>query len=324
MHYLVSLLPPLLLVALLVWLDSFALVKKWLLLTCFIWGIVVTYMAVFFNVSITRLMPSISLVVAPVVEETLKGLLLVLIIRRRWAMFFIDAAIYGVAVGAGFAVSENISYLGAFPDMLFGTALMRGMGTAIMHCGAVASTAVILNWFMTRKGHTGRYFFLALLPGILLHTIYNSLIIPPMMVLPVICLGVTSLIGILFMSNEKSIAKWLDDELAAEVKLLSAMQKGMFSQTKAGQYLMTVKEKFAPDRFMDMYCYVRLYLELSIAAKRNMMLSEAGFPVPDDPDTMSKIKEFNILKKNIGKTAWIVLAPIVKQDKIDWKIKVLR
>ena len=44
------------------------------------------------------------------VEESLKGALVIYLIVRRRIGFFVDAAIAGFAVGAGFATLENAYY----------------------------------------------------------------------------------------------------------------------------------------------------------------------------------------------------------------------
>jgi hypothetical protein len=47
------------------------------------------------------------------------------------------------------------------------------------------------------------------------------------------------------------------------------INKGQFRQTRAGQFLASLKERFSPEVIFDMYCFISLYLELSIKAKRN-------------------------------------------------------
>ena len=49
--------------------------------------------------------------VAPVVEEFFKGIVLVYLIRANRIGFNVDAAIYGFALGAGFAIVENLYYI---------------------------------------------------------------------------------------------------------------------------------------------------------------------------------------------------------------------
>src|SRR5688500_13311358 len=49
--------------------------------------------------------------VAPVTEECLKAAYVVVLLHRRRFGFLVDAAVIGFAVGAGFALVENIYYL---------------------------------------------------------------------------------------------------------------------------------------------------------------------------------------------------------------------
>jgi protease PrsW len=59
--------------------------------------------------------------VAPITEETLKAAFIGLLIARRRVGFLVDAAVQGFAVGAGFALVENVTYLNA-------------LGGAPLHC----------------------------------------------------------------------------------------------------------------------------------------------------------------------------------------------
>ena len=124
MLYLITLLPPLFFLIILLWLDSFSLVKKKILLLAFGWGIVAALASVPGNRLFGEICP-IPLIVAPIVEEFMKGLGILFIIKMRRSAFFIDAAIYGAAIGAGFSFLENIFYVRAIPDMLVGTAILR-------------------------------------------------------------------------------------------------------------------------------------------------------------------------------------------------------
>ena len=59
-----------------------------------------------------------------------------------------------------------------------------------------------------------------------------------------------------------------------------------------------------------MYCYITLYLELELAAKRNMMCREAGIDVPPSNDAEDKFKELKALRKRIGRGGLSALSPI--------------
>src|SRR5271155_3584740 len=73
--------------------------------------------------------------VSPWIEESLKAAVLVFLIRTRRVGLPIDAAIAGFAIGTGFALVENLYYLGSRPETALGVQVIRGFGTAIMHGG---------------------------------------------------------------------------------------------------------------------------------------------------------------------------------------------
>lgn len=322
--YALTTIPPLLFILLLIWLDSFSLVKKGRVAIMFVCGMISVVGAIYGNHYLSFIIP-FSLIVAPICEEFLKGSFALAVVARRKSNFFIDSAIYGAAVGAGFAFAENIYYVVNIPDMLIGTAIIRGFSTAIMHCGATATTAVILNWLVEHKRSPILYFPIALIPAILLHSLYNSLIFPPVVMLLTMLIGVTGVMVALFMYNEHTIGKWLDMEMASEVELLAAMNNGEFTKSNAGDYMLTLKSEFEPMVFFDMFCYVKLYLELSLISKRNLMLIEQGFTPPLSEDTSSKLTEFRTLESSLGFIALSALKPLVKKGrKEDWKMGLLQ
>ena len=125
----------------------------------------------------------------------------------------------------------------------------------------------------------------------------------------------------LFKKNSKFVHDWLDEGINNEINLLGAVKRGEFSSTKAGEYLLTLKENFAPETFFDMYCYVQNYLELSIAARSNLILKEAGMDPVSDPLNSSRLKEMQVLRKRIGPTAELALRPIVDRGQVSsWAV----
>src|SRR6478735_2841453 len=83
--------------------------------------------------------------VSPVIEETLKAMVVVVLFARSRIGFKLDAAIAGFGIGAGFAVCENAYFITLFPDANLGVWLVRGFRTAVMHGGATALFAVITH-----------------------------------------------------------------------------------------------------------------------------------------------------------------------------------
>ncbi|MEI6050379.1 MAG: TorF family putative porin [Bacteroidota bacterium] len=86
------------------------------------------------------------------------------------------------------------------------------------------------------------------------------------------------------------LQKWLEIEFNSEVELLNMIRKGEFRLAITGSYLLSVEERFAPGTIVDMYCYIGLYLELSIKAKLNLMLKENDFPIIVEEDLGLNLK----------------------------------
>jgi RsiW-degrading membrane proteinase PrsW (M82 family) len=118
----------------LIWfLDRFEKDPVWLLATVFLWGavpavIVSLVVELIFGLPLPYLLDSwaagifMSSVVAPVVEESAKGvaLLFVFLVLRHHLDDILDGIIYGAVIGVGFAWVEDIFYL-------FGAAAQGGM-----------------------------------------------------------------------------------------------------------------------------------------------------------------------------------------------------
>jgi RsiW-degrading membrane proteinase PrsW (M82 family) len=164
----VALVPVLLFLGLLVFLDSFKLVSlRSVLVALVAWALAALAgtQANGWLLDATGLPThAFSRYVAPLVEETLKALWIVLLLRRGRVGFLVDAAILGFAVGAGFALVENVEYLRALAEPRVLLWLARGFGTAILHKATTAVFALLAKMLADR--HPGRP-VLALVPGLL-------------------------------------------------------------------------------------------------------------------------------------------------------------
>ena len=317
---LVSVIPLLLYLLVLKSLDSFRIVHWRWLVVCMAVGCGSCLVAwAFSEMSAALAVPFY----APLFEEILKALVALCVMRLFRIVFFAEALCYGAAIGAGFSLVENIIYIYFSPDMLFATALFRGLGTSMLHIGC--SSLFLVLWLLA-KNNSWKYAFRlwGILPCILIHALYNLHHFQPLV--QMVAVVVIFLVIFLCVSNynEKCIGKWLDQSMMNDIDLLSAIKDGTLPDTKAGQYLMSVKEQFDPYVFLDMICYVQLYLELTITAKSRMMLRESGLLDAESEDDKSQrtamLKEFNTLRGNIGKMGEIILHPIVKMTAEDKKL----
>jgi RsiW-degrading membrane proteinase PrsW (M82 family) len=324
-----SVVPVLLFLGALVIIDSYKLVAlKSVLLAAAVGGA----MAALSYVVNVRLAPALGLplvgyarYVAPVLEEVLKAAFIVVMLRRNRIGFVVDAAIYGFAIGTGFALVENVYYMVVTPDAPLWTWLVRGLGTAIMHGCA---TAVFAMAARALRAPTTQLGWGRLIPGllvaILLHSLYNHFLLQPLTAAGLVMLVFPWLAVAIFERSDRDTREWLGNGFDTDQELLSAMRAGAVSQTPVGTYLTTVRQHFDPEVIVDMLCLLRLRAELGIRAKAVLMAREAGFEMDADPSLPEKFAELRYLEKNIGATGMRALQPFIHTSTQDlWQLNML-
>src|SRR5210317_409522 len=263
--------------------------------------------------------------VAPLIEEALKALVIWALMRNNRIGFLVDAAIFGFAVGAGFAIFENMYYLTILPNMKLGTWIVRGFGTAIMHGGATAIFAVIAHTMLEQ--YPTRY-RVALLPGLFIaaitHSVFNHFFLAPI-VNTALVLGILPLLfTIIFDRSDKALSEWLGAGFDADTELLELINSGEFSASKTGLYLQSLREKFEGPIVADLLCYLRLHTELSIRAKGLLMMRESGFINKTGEHTRAKLEELRYLEKSIGTTGRLAIKPFLRINRKDlWQFYML-
>jgi RsiW-degrading membrane proteinase PrsW (M82 family) len=325
----VGILPVILFLLGLIYFDSYKLVRmRWVLGTIALGGVVagLTYLI---NVwLITNLNLDIrvySRYIAPVIEELAKALVLVFLLRAHRIGFLVDAAIYGFAIGAGFALVENLYYLQSLPDSRFVVWLVRGCGTAIMHGGATAIFGIMAKGLSERDGVPVA---LAYVPGLMLaaivHSVFNHFFLTPLLSTVGILIALPPLVVWIFERSEKSLARWINVGFDAHTELLELIESGGLSESKVGLYLTSLKERFRGEVVADLLCYLRLHVELSLRAKGLLMLRESGFRAEVDEETRAKFKELEFLEGSIGRTGKLAMAPFLQLSNQDlWQLYML-
>src|ERR1700687_6041515 len=326
---LVGLLPVLSFLAALLYLDSYKLVKLRAVITIFAYGAMVagaSYLINGYVLGLVRIdLTHFSRYVSPITEELLKGLVVVGLIRTHRIGFLVDAAIFGFAVGTGFATVENLYFLHLVPDAGMGTWIVRGLGTAIMHGGATAIFAVMSLGLLERTPDAA---VRALLPGfglaVVLHSGFNHLLMSPQLATLAILLVLPPLLYAVFQRSEKAVGDWLGWGCGAHTERLELMNSGRLSDSPVGEYLNTLKSKFKGPVVADLLCYLRLYTELALRAKGILMMNESGFDVSVDEETQAKFAEMRYLESSIGKTGLLAIQPMCHMSHRDlWQLYML-
>jgi RsiW-degrading membrane proteinase PrsW (M82 family) len=324
----VALLPVLLFLLLLFLLDSFKLVIKKQLLLCVFWGIASAILAYFINSYAANVFKidfkMLAQYYSPAIEEILKILFILLLIRNKRIGFMIDAAVYGFAAGAGFALAENLFYLYNINETSIFIWIIRGFGTSIMHGGCTALFALVVIGAKSRGASFMVNLLLGLATAYVIHSLFNHFLVLPIFQTVGIFIFLPIVFIFIFNYNERQLQNWLEIEFSSEIELLTMINKGQFMTTRSGKFVESLKSRFSGEVIIDMYCFIGLYLDLSIKAKRNLMLKECGLPVIKEDDVDDKLKELFQLRKQIGKMGELTLSPLIRMNYRDlWKLKSL-
>jgi RsiW-degrading membrane proteinase PrsW (M82 family) len=182
----VGLLPVLIFLVILVWMDSYKLVSLKAVLTVIVLGGLTAIAAMYLNGwlldTLGMQLKPYSRYVSPLLEEGLKSLVIIYLFRSSRIGFLVDSAIMGFAVGAGFALVENYHYLQVYSTAGFGVWIVRGFGTAIMHGGVTAMFAIMSQTLTERQMKINPLYYV---PGfavaVILHSIFNHFLVAPVL-----------------------------------------------------------------------------------------------------------------------------------------------
>jgi RsiW-degrading membrane proteinase PrsW (M82 family) len=262
---------------------------------------------------------------APVIEEIAKALYVAWLLRSNRVGFMVDTAVSGFAVGAGFAVLENLTYI---PDLsasgLIASAV-RGLGTAMMHGGATAIFGTVSANVSEIRGSRSPVVFLpGLAMAIVIHELYNQPWWRPVSAAVVVLVILPAVIAFIFWRSEKALENWLGMKLDKDIDLLQMIATGKFSESPVGSYMRSLENTFTPVILGDMLSYLHLSLDLSARAKGDLLRREMGFPVTPDPELPGQLKELKFLESQIGRAGKMALGPLLGQSRRDiWELQQL-
>jgi len=163
---------------------------------------------------------------APILEELFKGAILLYLIRRPDFTYFVDGAIYGFAVGIGFAIVENVEYVLANPASALALAFLRVASTNLLHATASGSIGIALGWARFERADSLRRqwaLLASILVAVTLHVAFNNLVIgrAPILVPMLIGCGGGAVVYFIMRRGLSVMKGWVDEELKREITISS-------------------------------------------------------------------------------------------------------
>lgn len=330
---LVAFAPVLIFLAAFMWLDAFKLVSLRALGLLLVGGGVLAVVSYGVNGRFIDAMPIgfsfFSRFVSPPIEEVLKAALIFTLFARNRIGFVIDAAIVGVAVGAGFSVVENLIYLGVFTQANLGVWVVRGFGTAVMHAGCCALFAVVgqhlTQRYMRIEAHRHRFETLLFLPGlamaIVAHSIFNQFAGEPVLAMVLTLFLVPLLLFLIFSRSEHGAHKWLLTDYESHQHMLDDIRDGKLADSPAGRFVLALSEQFPAGVGADMFRYIQVHTWLVAKAEEDLIDLEEGRAEDLGQEVRERLAELHTLERRIGKTGLLALNPHLHFTRNDlWEI----
>ena len=334
--WMVALVPVLLMALLFAWLDVFKLMSPWDMIACLLLGTVAALIAWPLSGQMLDTLPMgysfYSRIVAPWIEEALKGLALALLFLSNRIGFKLDAIICGFAIGAGFSVIENIFYLARFPELSTAIWMVRGLGTAIMHGTTTAILATVTHELAERslRKQGGKVFNpMWMLPGYvvasLVHTVFNQfpahpseVMIVTLVVAPVVLIG-------LMRFGEGETHKWLVEESESHRQWLEEWRAGSFPADASGQRLAALAARSTPEEAELIRAFCTLKTELVLNAEEELLDRDRKLEEGEADRLRISFAELDRLKKALGKVGYAAVrrnSPFSSND--EWELSELK
>lgn len=291
------------------WLDLYASGSLKGVLICFGWGIVAFWLALQINSYLGGVFGSVLLVtlIAPIVEEISKSLILVYYVRRSDFTYFVDGAIYGFAAGTCFAVLENLFYLGRVEA---GAGLTVAMGrvfsTALMHGSATALVGISLGRLRFGQGPSR---FISLLLGwaaaMALHITFNNVVNQEsgtLTLLGAIVLGLSGIgmvAGFIFwgLAEER---RWLRETLGLKVGVSAGESAVVQKLGDLDALLAPIGEYFGAEKRKQVEAFLKLQAQLGLKRKVQEMTPDPILRSELDAQVSTLRQEIDVVRRALG------------------------
>lgn len=332
LHWLIALAPVLALAGLFVWLDPYRLMSRREMAAVLFAGAAAGIAAYPMSGAILDLLPldftTYSRFVAPFAEEALKAVVVVALFALNRVGFKLDAAIQGFAVGAGFAVTENILFLASPAALDLGTWLVRGLGTAVMHGGTAAVMMTVTHELceqsvQRRAAHDWRlrpgWFVPGYLLAVLIHGAFNQFPGQPQLAMLTVLVTVPLALFTIFQFGNGEAHALLDQDSSEHAAALDALVGGGFPDTESGRRIAAFALAWEAGVLAEP---IRRYLEeltrLVLEAERVLLAQCDSDALVTSPAAWAGFAQLATLEAELGRPLLAELAPLLPFTRNDW------
>ena len=312
--------------------DFFQTGNTRLMIGCFVWGAFAYLSAAEINSAMLRnnviSVDNLVRYSAPVLEEILKGAILLYLIRRADFTYFVDGAIYGFTIGIGFAVFENVEYVLGHPAAALGLALARVFSTNLVHataCGAIG-IALGLSRF-ERSGSTRR--IMTLLASVViamgLHIAFNNLVDrgAPIFLAFVVGFAGAGLIVYSMMRGMNDLKSWVNEELKEE-RRVTANEATIVNQfEKVDSLLAPFAKRFGPQKTALAREMLLMQAQMGIQRRTAEKHQDEKMRKAAEEQVKALLSKMDVCRNQLGWYCMLQLRGMFPEEGASWMDKVM-
>jgi len=235
---------------------------------------------------------------APILEEILKGIILLFLVRLAAFTYFVDGAIYGFAIGIGFAIIENFEYVLGSPETAVIQAVGRVLSTNLIHatCSGIIGITIGIALFdrSTRRALT------ILTGGALamgIHIAFNNLVTRSNSGFLLVYAAIAGFSGAIFIAymifrGLKEEKEWIEKNLSAEAGVTAQEATAVQQLSSMRKFLAPVADKFGPEKATQIEAFLLKQAKLGILRTSLAKFAELG----DEKMHQSTVKQIENLR----------------------------
>ncbi|MFT5482558.1 MAG: RsiW-degrading membrane proteinase PrsW (M82 family) [Halieaceae bacterium] len=271
--------------------------------------------------------------ISPWIEESLKMIPVIVMFAHNRLGYKLDAGIAGFAVGAGFAVAENIWYLNAIADANFSVWLVRGFGTAVMHGGATAVFAIVSQQLTEHQAESDavhyRFRPVFFLPGLVLavvvHSGFNHFPNQPVAVMIATLLAVPLVLFLVFNRNQGSTQSWLRSDASNHRKEIADLKSGAYRSGQRGRKVERAVAGADDEMMGRVFAYIEVKTALILRAEEMIMAAHDDQIHEVGPEDVGMFLELETLERQVGPTLLAAIEPVLGFTRNDlWELSRLQ
>ena len=304
------------------WLDFYRTGNIRFILLSGAWGIIAYYLAARINPALIAhaIVSRDTLVrfVAPLIEETLKGLILIYLVRQVNFKYFVDGAIYGFAAGIGFAIFENFEYVLGHSSIALTLAISRVLSTNLIHATGSALIGISLGLARFDRSRLRRALYL--LGGIGLayavHSGFNNMVNDGAALLFAFAAGFagTGIIALAVKRGLKEEGTWIREKLGMDDGVTNNEAAIVHRLDKLDHLLAPLAEKFGDKKASQSEQFLIMQAQLGIQRKMLDKLQDEKMRTAVEAQMADLRKNMDAIRREVGTYCMLYLRNIFPEN----------